>query len=707
MQYLLDRGRGPFLILIGGLTLFFGYHCLQLDVDRDNRSMDADNPVQKALEADFRDTFDEGDSILVGIYDEGLVDEAGRARVTEIVATLGSLDGVEQVISAVDFDFEIPESQRGLLLSEDGKMTGIRLIVEKFSDEGQKLSALIEEIETIAADESKDGIRVAATGLPIQKYEVGILVRRDQRVFAPLSLLVLGLVLLFVTRRFSGMLFPLLVSVITICWTLGIYSLCGHCLNMITSLLPPVIMTLSVATTIHIYLDWLHEAETDKQKRVLAAVKNLYRPCLFASLTTAVGFLSLLFSETPAVRLFGMFAALGVLISYFLGVVGIAVGLSFLKPPVTKPDESPHHAAEAHRVLDTIAGLTVNHPVKIILVALLIAVVGFMGMKRIETDTDLLNFLGDDHPLVQDTLFIDKYLAGTSKIELFLKSLDGEPLESLEELIEFEEALRELEHVRQVFGFTDIVPSEVSAMIGGAVSLRDVAEELESPCYLSDDLIKTRITVFTDSIGTLEGSNLVSSIRETADTKLGESFEVGLVGGFYRVIVESNQLVASQLKSFLVAITLILIAIGVVFRSVIYTLLAIIPNVVPLLLTAAVMGFSGIAMSTGTAMIASVVIGIAVDDTIHYLSAYRQAGHAGRAAAIRKTTRSTGFVLLSTTMALSAGFWVAIFGSFQPTIFFALLAGLTMWFALACDLLVLPAFLRLAAPCHLKKEISE
>lgn len=706
MQWLLDRGRVPFLLLIGGLTLFFGYHCLQLEVDRDNRSMDADNEAQKSLEAEFRDTFNEGDSILVAINDEGLSTDNGRGRIRELAAELASLEGVERVISAADFDFEIPESQRGLLLSEDGKMAGVRLILEKFNDEGQKLSALIAKIELIAAEETENGIRVAVTGLPVQKYEVGILVRRDQRVFAPLSLLVLGVVLLFVTRRFSGMLFPLLVSAITICWTLGIYSLCGHSLNMITSLLPPVIMTLSVATTIHIYLDWLHEAEMENRKRILAAVRNLYRPCLFASLTTAIGFLSLLLSETPAVRLFGMFAALGVAISYLLGVFGIAVGMSFLKPPFTNPDESPDHAADAHRVLDFIAGLTVNHPVKIILVALLVGVVGVVGMKRIETDTDLLNFLGGEHALVRDTRFIDEHLAGISRIELFLKTPEGAPLETLDTLIEFEEALGKIEHVRQSFGFAGLVPDEVRGMIGNPVPLAGVADRIESKAYLNDDLNKTRITVFTDSIGTLEGSSLIESIRETAAETLGESFELGLVGGFYRVIVESNQLVASQLKSFLVAILLILVAIGIVFRSLIYTLLAIIPNVVPLLLTAAVMGFAGIAMSTGTAMIASVVIGIAVDDTIHYLSAYRKSGHAGRAAAIRKTTRSTGFVLLSTTMALSAGFWVAIFGSFQPTIFFALLAGLTMWFALLCDLLVLPAFLRLAAPCHLKKEVQ-
>lgn len=704
MQWLLDRGRIPFLLIVGGISLFLGYHCLHLEIDRDNRSMDADDEVQKALEAEFRNTFQESDSILLAVHRENLLDESGRRLLEKLVERLASLEGVREIVSPVEFDFEVPEGQKGILVSEDGTMAGIRVLIQTFADDGQKLSNLLDEVSMIVEEQSTGRVRIALTGLPVQKNEVGILVRRDQQLFAPLSLLVLGLVLLFVTKRGSGMLFPLLVSAITICWTLGIYSLFGQSLNMITSLLPPVIMTLSVATTIHIYLDWLHEPETDNRKRIINAVRNLYRPCLFASLTTAIGFLSLLLSETPAVRLFGMFAALGVGISYFLGVVGIAVGLSFLKPPRTEPDVSPRHAEKAHRCLDAIAGLTVNYPIPLILAAVVIGVIGVMGAKRIETDTDLLNFLGEEHPLVQDTRFIDEHLAGTSVIELFLKGKDEAPLESIAKLAELEDAFRELEGVRHIMGVPDLLPPPALRLLDQGISLADIVSEIDLTSYLNSDRTKIRITIFTESIGTREGSELVSAIRNMSEEQVGDTFEVGLIGGFYRVIVESNQLVEAQLKSFFVAIVLILVAIGVVFRSVTYSLLSIIPNVVPLLLTAAVMGFSGIALSTGTAMIASVVIGIAVDDTIHYMSAYRRAGHGGRIAAIKKTTRSTGFVLLSTTMALSAGFWVAIFGSFQPTVFFALLTGVTMWFALACDLLVLPAFLRLAGPGPVGKE---
>jgi len=537
MQWLLSRGRWPFLFLVGAITLFLGYHCLQLKVDRDNRSMDADNEAQKAIEAEFEELFGERDSILVAIYRENPGSDSSGDLLGEIVAKLREIDGIEKIIRPAATGSELAESQRGLLISENKSMVGLRLLLAPLDDEGEQLSHLIEEVKSIAASYTGEDIRVAVTGLPVQKFEVGELLRRDQKMFAPLSLLVLGLVLVVVTRRFSGMGFPLLVSVITICWTLGVYALFENTLNVITSLLPPVIMTISVATTIHIYLDWLHGTEADPRKRILKAVKNLYRPCLFASLTTAIGFLSLLLSETPAVRLFGLFAALGVGVSFFLGVVGIAVGLSFLKPPRNGVGKGPlDHLGAAHRMLDRVAEMTVNHPRKIIFGALLVGALGVIGAKQVETDTDLLHFLGPDHPLREDTELIDDHLAGISTIELFLKQTDGDAIESSKALADLQDRLRSVPHVRKVFGFPDLLPELAVTAEQSGVPLSEILTRIDAEPYLSETRTAARISVFTDSIGTREGKDLVKEVVELAGEVLGKGFAVHPVGEFYRVI---------------------------------------------------------------------------------------------------------------------------------------------------------------------------
>lgn len=697
MQWFLERHRYTFLVAVLLITAFTGYQCLQLRVDRDNKSMQADNAEQDLVEEEFQTLFQEKDSLFIAVWTGDETNARGKELVRNLVAEFGKIEGVEKVISLVDDDFNATPVQQGLLVSDDEKTFGIRVLLKDDLGSEDALSKVIEEVDRIASELNDDVTRIAVSGLPVQKYTSGVLVRHDQKIFSPLSFVVLGLALLAITRCLSGMLFPLLVSAITICWTLGIYSLLGHTLNMITSLLPPVIMTLSVATTIHIYLDWLRHDEMNNHRRIAHAIRTLYRPCLFASVTTAIGFLSLLLSTTPAVRLFGMFAALGVGIAYLLGVFGLGVGLTFLKPPPPEKHALKDDGLFA-RELDLAAHIPLRHPFLVVSISVILAAIGVLGMSMIRTDTDLLHYLGEKSTLVQDTRFIEDKLVGTTTLELLVTKTDGEALSApseVDRIENFERKIEEVDSVRHVISIADFLSAIPVPPSVPRPNLSDVASLIDLSEYLSDDHATTRLTVQLDSVGTEQGKIAIEAIRKAASDTLGDDYRIQESGSFYRFVTESTSLVKSQVKSFGVAIVLILISIGIVFRSFSYTFLAIIPNVVPLFLTGAIMGIFDIALSTGTAMIASIAIGIAVDDTIHYLSAYRRSKERDHGNIIRRTTRSTGFALVSTTMALSLGFWVAIFGSFKPTVYFALLSGLTMWFALACDLLVLPAFLTL------------
>ena len=697
MQSFLDRWRVPYLLVLAGLTVFFGSKCLELQVDQDNRSMDADNENQELVKKEFKDLFDSGDPIILAIHKDNILDPVGRNLILKIAAEVRALEGVKQVHSLADYDFTPPDYQRGLLISKDQNTSGISILLQDFSDNGESLARLIQQIRDIADVNSSKGLQTFVTGLPLQKYEAGRLVLKDQKLFAPLSFLILGAVLLLITRHFSGLAFPLLISGVSIIWTLGIYSSFGYSLNMITSLVPPVIMTLAVMTTIHIYLEWLHGNETDKKQRVVTAVKNLYRPCLFASLTTAIGLLSLISNDTPAVRQFGIFAALGVMISYLIGVSGLAVGLSFLKAPT---QHTSLKMGILPTLLEKLSDFTITHPLKIIAGTIGVAAVSFYGLQKVRSNTDLLRFLGQDTRLFSDTTFIDQNLTGVNTLELLISKINAEPFDNFDELKQikkFQQAVNQAPQVKHSLSAVDLIESSGTSLadIPSAISFEDVTKSSGLSKFLDKDLLTTRLCVRTGAIGSSAGSQLIEEIRSIAKQQLGDSYKVREAGGFYRVIAESNHLVASQVKSFAIALILILLAIGVVFRSIKFVGLAIIPNVIPLLMTASIMGFFAIDLSTGTAMIASVVIGIAVDDTIHYLSAFQKSFKGDCDQAIRNTTRSTGYALTSTTLALSLGFWVAMFGSFQPTVYFALLSGLTMWFALACDLLVLPACLKL------------
>lgn len=685
MRRLLDHWRIPYLVLIAVVTLFTGYHCLGLKVDRENRSMESDDEELALVDEDFDRLFGEQNSVFVAVRRTGLLSEEGKKRYSDLVAAFARIDGVAEVVSLADTGFGILPFHEDLLISPDRETGGMEIRLEpatEVEDNGEALERIIGEIREVAATHSDDSTRIAVTGLPVEKYESARLVLRDQRLFSPLSFLVLGLILFLITRRIAGTLIPLASAGLTICWTLGLYSFLGLPLNMITSLLPPVIMTISVATTIHLYLEWARGDHGTGNQRILNVLKKLNLPCLFAALTTVIGFLSLLLSQTPAVRTFGVFAALGVSVGYVLGTTFLAVCLSYLHP---KPVQTS--GAFLSRILEKIAMIPIRHPRKVVGMALILAAVGAVGIPLVKNNTDLIGFLGPKNQLVRDTRFVEEYLTGTGAIELMVSKTDGTAFSEMADFAKvaaFQEKVKALPAVRHVLSPVDLFAAGGSGGPGGMAS------------HLSADQGTVRMTVRCDSMGTRDGARLITDLRAIAAAEMGNAYRLREAGDFNRVIVESNELATSQVKSFGVAITLILLSIGIVFRSFLYLILAILPNVTPLLMTAAIMGFASIDLSTGTAMIASVVIGLAVDDTIHYMAAFRGIFDGGNCdEAIIATTRSSGFAIISTTLTLSAGFWIAIFGSFQPTVYFALLSGLTMWFALAFDLFVLPACLKL------------
>ena len=250
MERFLERGRLPFLLLLGILTCGFGWQCLTLQVDRDNRSMSADLAEIEAGETRFKELFGSRETVLVAVTRSDLFEERGKAYLTKLVANLSKLEGVAEVRSLADSDFVVPPHLVGLLVSEDRRTAGIHLQLTDFTADPGGLDRFVDELDALIDENREDGTRVAVAGIPLEKRESSRLVLRDQRIFSPLCFVVLGVVLLFVTRHLAGMLLPLAFAGITILWTLGLYALSGRTLNMITSLLPPVIMTLSASTTI-------------------------------------------------------------------------------------------------------------------------------------------------------------------------------------------------------------------------------------------------------------------------------------------------------------------------------------------------------------------------------------------------------------------------------------------------------------------------
>jgi len=530
----------------------------------------------------------------------------------------------------------------------------------------------------------------------------------------------LAIALAVVTRQVAGVLLPLLVTGVTAVITLGLYAALGYQVNVITSLLPPLLLVLSTTTAIHIFQEWMALAARvpDTIERLRGILRFFAVPCFMTSLTTAIGLGSLVVSDIPAVRLFGAFGAFGIMLSFALNFTLMPALLSLFDPPAA-PRRRAGLATEG--ALIAAARFAVRRPGLTLLAAGVPTVLALAGLPMIQNNTDLVRYLREDEPLVRDTRVIDQSLGGANAIELVIERSDGRPLTGIDDvsrLDAFVEKVRRLPGVTGVLSPTDLLKQlhraenrlarlslpEDGEQLAELFDLLDAAEDKRDVRrVMTLDARRMRVAVRLHAIGTYEAAVLLERIAEARRAALGAPYVMTPTGAFFKITIDSNRLVAGQVRSFGLALALVLLVIGLMLRSWKLLVAAILPNVVPILWTMGTMGWLGIDLSTATTMVASVVLGIAVDDAIHYLARFRREYSGDLEGAVLRTSAITGRVLTITTVVLTMGFWVGTLSSFKPTIYFSLLSGVTMVTALVCTITLLPACLRVL---HAEREVS-
>lgn len=742
MRWLLTIGRVPFLAIIAVVTAALGYRAAGVEVEISNASMNARNAAVAALRERLSTHFGYDEDVFVTISSShGLLPIVERfgARVSAMsgvrgvrsVATLqearpsrvgaqlvplvrGPLGG-----EAAQTELEAALSRNpdlvGLLISAERQTAAVVIETEHVPGDDQHTGRLIDAVRTLAIEfEASGDVSVRITGIGVQKHDVSRFVGRDQAVLIPAAVVVIAIVLWAFYRTWAAVVLPLAVTGVTLAWTLGCYVSAGFALNTITALLPPVVMVLSIATTVHVYSAWLVPggADDDRVERVLEVIEPVRFPCLFTSLTTAIGLASLGLSDTPAVQLFGAFSALGVLIAFFLSFTLVPVVLTYLARPCVEVLEGTGRLALG---LERAVAVSTKRPAWVVAWAAAVLVPVFALVPNIRSNTDLVRFLLPSAELHQDTIWIDENFGPVNSIDVLLSRDDGRVLTSLEDLTQIEgfaDGVARVPGVRRVL--SPIGP--IAALYGAeadlarpslpnhpadleyVIELLDVFGDGSAVSrFLSADRTLARVTIGVGAVGTARATEVIRGVEDVARATLERPINAAATGAFHQIAVGSQRIVRDQVVTFGVALVLVVLLIGLAFRSVTIMFIALIPNVVPLAMSAAVMAAMNIDLSTGTAMIASVVIGLAVDDTIHYLARFRRELRGGGdvEAAVRATTLGTGRILTITSLVLALGFWVGALGSFTPTIYFALFSGATMLFALVCDLVVLPSCLML------------
>ncbi len=659
-----------------------------LGIEQDNQSMQSDEARKDQVYETFQREFDSDYELMVVVTRDDLNSDAGFRQLQNDADWLRNLDGIREV------HVPSPSTPQPGVVSEDGRTIGILLVLR--SD--QPRDARSQLLKTLQAEApEKIGGEVHVVGLPLLKASVASHIARDQQVVTPLSGLAMMIMLALLFRRVAGVVLPMLIVVLSLLTTLGLYAACGLELNSITSLLPPVVIVLSVSVAVHLLDAWIHAVDSGEKgaDAIRSAIHTVWKPCVFTAAMTAAGLLSLVLSPIPAVRLFGIFAAAGVSLSviYAFAILPIALGWTPERPARSK-------STWMNRFLKLLAGWPVRQPALILLIASLITTGSCWAASNIENNTDLIHFFKKHDPTFIAHDQVGRELGSVRSLDLLIRKRDGSALNPIKDIPDLRSLVDKIEALPDVVG-TSSIADEASKMPAATNEHGSMAERL-----LADDGRLIRLQVHLGDIGSAQASRICDRIAEIAETTPGPDWEVAVTGAYYQVVRDSNKLVATLIKSFGMTLLIVLVSTCLLFRSPAVLIPAFIPNILPIIWGAGLMGLLGIDLSTATTMVAAVVIGLAVDDTIHYLHHFQTFRHLPVDKATQATTQRIGRALVVSSIVLVGGFWMGAFGSFIPTNTFALLTGCMMASALFCDLLVLPAYLNLVhAKPHPRKQL--
>jgi predicted RND superfamily exporter protein len=743
--------RTPALALVALLTGLLGWEAWHLRVDPGVESMIPLAGGELDRLRAFQRIFGSDEVVVLALHSDRLFARDTLERIDQLTQRAAALPGVTRVLSPTNVrDLEgdalgpvpiVPYAavRSGMLAPEQlGRQLSVHPIFGGLLVAGDaRTAAILVELEPVAGDptahrdvvtrlrsvarEAGSDLTAFVAGIPVEKTDVAVAIARDQRIFIPLVFLIMAVMTALLYRHPVGMLVPLAVVGLALLWTLGLYGLAGRLLNPVTSLMTPVILVMSLEAVIQLLNQYLAaRADGVSQPDALTRADRRMRiPCFNAALTASIGFVSLLTLPIPAIREFGLFTALGIMIAYGLTIVLTPLMLASL-PDVPPRVIRAFEPGPIERALTRVVRGVARHRWLATITVCALILVSLAGVLRIRVETDLVRSLRHASPLSAAARFIDAQLTGVNAVEILIGGISPRDPEALGRVARFEGALRGLPDVRKVTGLPDLLARVNRAVHQGndaytrlpdgpdaAADLTDflTALEKEAPTDLHRFLADPgngpatlRLIARVPALNTARSQELFGRIQEAAHRQ--GLADVVLTGNFVVFSNMSTTLVRHQVQGLGVALLLILAVMAAQFRSIRLGLWCVIPNGAPILVVYGLMGWAGIALSVPTAMIASVALGTIVDNSIYLLARFREAfaRQADYVEALTVMVHISGRAVVYSTVTLAAGFLVGVFSAFVPTVHFGILAGTAFILGLVSQFVLLPLVLVLARP---------
>ena len=604
----------------------------------------------------------------------------------------------------------------GSILGRNGDVSVVNVTVELPEDSLLEAAAEIAEFARSLAAEAEErfpgiDLRIVGTVMINRTFvEASI---SSQMIFLPASLLLMALILGVLTRGWPGVAATGTIIVFSVLASLGLGAGVGLPFSPPLSPAPTIVLMIVVANCVHILvtLQQRLRAGDSKHDALVEAIRLNLHPVFLASLTTALGFLSMNFSEVPPYRHLGNIVAFGIAASFLLSVTFLPALLSFL------PVRAPKERRLPGPTMKSFAASVLNHRKAVILVWLVIVPAMMLAIPRNELNDVLVHFFDKSVEFRQDTDFMDEHLSGNTLLEYSLRaSSEGGVTDPrfLAEISKFAEWYREQPRVRHVSVITDTFRQLNKSMHGDDPAEYRIpdSKELAAQYLLLYELSLPRGLDLNNQIDSSRSATRLSVSAQTLNSQ--EVLELNARANAW--LKENAPHVAGinstgpaalfayigqrNIHAMLIGTIVVLLAISAILlfalRSPRLGLISLVPNLVPAVLGFGVWGLTVGQVGLSLSVVVAMTIGIVVDDTVHFLSKYQRARREygmGSEEAVRHVFETTGRALLTTTVVLVAGFLILIFSPFVPTAQVGILTAMIIGFALIADLTLLPALL--------------
>lgn len=752
------RNRITILILIFLLTVFLALQWKNMRFTYTEANLLPDHHEVNEQYKAFLDKFgEEGNLIVIGINDDTffnpnhfqawkkLISKLDQSKEVELIISVDKLKTLQKNESTETFDLvdffdknkisdssyldkkhkellsDLPFYEQLLFSKKTGSIRAAIYLDKKIVNTSiRKIFIEKNLIPSVKAFENQTGIDLKVSGMPYIRTLNSQNIVDEIGIFIGAALLITCLIFFFFFRSFRATFISMCVVIIGVMWAFGTLGLFGFEITVLTAIIPPLIIVIGIPNCIFLINKYQQEVKKhgNQAKSLQRIVSKIGNATLMTNLTTAAGFATFIVTDSELLTEFGIIASINIVLLFILCLFIIPIIYSFMPLP---KDKHLEHLNKSYttKFVYWIEKTVKNKSITIYATSIILLVVGIIGIYLIRISGSLIEDMPKKAEFFKDIVFFEKEFDGVMPLEIMIDTKRKKgvmKLSTLKKMEEVQEIINEIPELSKPVSIVNVVKYSKQAYYNGNPDYYELPTAQEQSFILSyaknstknnkENFMKSyvdstgqyaRITTFMKDIGT----DKMEKIEEKLWDKINkvfppDQFTVTLTGKALVFQKGTSYLVNNLVSSLLFAIFLISLFMAYLFRSFKMIVISLIPNLLPLIITAGLMGYLGVPIKPSTILVFSIAFGISVDDTIHFLAKYRQELQVNNWK-IRKSVfnalRETGVSMFYTSIVLFFGFSVFMISSFGGTVALGGLVSATLLFAMLSNLILLPALL--------------